>query len=155
MNNDLKLLAERYEVVTEGKPFGIFSRMGSAIQSKLSPTSTGRVGGQQSKDFKANVNKAYDSFRAWLRTQRDKRVTVGNLVTYFEKYVGLKADQSPTLTGLLKNTPEEVSKVYNEFEAWINTQTAQPAPQPEAVPVDNTQAVQPAQPAAVPAQQPT
>ena len=152
MNNDQHLLEERYSVVSEGKPFGMGSRLWSGAKSKLGFTSTQRARGAAASTFAKNVNQYYDQFNAWLVTQPDQRLTVGNLVKFFNDKVGLSTAASPTLTKLTQTDPQMVTSTYNEFIGWFQQQAqpqqpaAQPAPQPQQPAAQPTTAVQTTQP---------
>lgn len=145
MNKDKQLLEETYQVILEGKPFGIGSKIGSTFQ-KMNPfSSTSRAKGQAASNFATNVNRYYDQFNAWLVSQPDQRATVGNLVKYFNDSVGLPLQKSPTLTKLTQTNPQAVTQAYNEFTQWLQSRSAATTAQPAAAQPTATQLAVPQQ----------
>lgn len=148
MNNDSNLLAEKYVIIQEGKPFGAFDKLKSVMKTHTPFSASTRQQGQSERNFQTNVNAEFDRFKAWLYSRHITKPTVGNFITYFNQNVGLPTAQSKTLQAFGPQQDQiipgnELSAKFlsaiKDYEELLTTPPVQVNPQPAAeqpAPVD-------------------
>jgi len=129
-----QLILEKYKLVNEGKPFGLMSRVGAQL-GRLSPTSSGRAVAQTKRNFHTNVNNEFTRFKSRLVTQPNQNATSENLKTFFNKFVGLPTNESPTLSKLSnrstlssRDLPRTFLSAIRDYESMLSGGSQPPAP---------------------------